>query len=246
MILGTAAYMSPEQARGKTVDRRADIWAFGVVLFEMLTGRRLFAGETVSDTLAAVLKREPDWTLLPAATPPRVARLLARCLERDAKQRLRESARRGSRSRTRVHSAGAPSDAIDGLVLSLATVDPPPPHGARGGLGAALEATIQPTARPVMRFDVAFPSDIEPLPMLENGFALSPDGRLVAMIGVKNGARALFVRRLDSAEATASPRRTPPASRSRRTARACVIVGTDLACVSLADRQRTVIVSART
>ena len=90
MILGTAAYMSPEQARGKPVDKRADIWAFGVVLFEMLTGRRLFDGETVSDMLAAVLKREPDWNALPAATPPSVRRLLRRCLERNPKKRLHD------------------------------------------------------------------------------------------------------------------------------------------------------------
>jgi tRNA A-37 threonylcarbamoyl transferase component Bud32 len=88
LILGTAAYMSPEQARGKTVDRRADIWAFGVVLYEMLSGTRLFAGDTVSDTLAEVLKTDPDWTRLPAETPPAVRRLLRRCLERDAKKRL--------------------------------------------------------------------------------------------------------------------------------------------------------------
>jgi len=90
VILGSAAYMSPEQARGRRVDRRADIWAFGVVLFEMLTGRRLFQGETVTDTLAAVLKTEPEWGLLPAETPPRVRELLRRCLERDPRQRLRD------------------------------------------------------------------------------------------------------------------------------------------------------------
>ncbi len=90
VILGTAAYMSPEQARGKPVDKRADIWAFGVVLFEMLTGKRLFHGETVSDTLAAVLKTDPDWGLLPAETPPRVRALLRRCLTRDPRQRLRD------------------------------------------------------------------------------------------------------------------------------------------------------------
>ncbi|HKQ60366.1 MAG TPA: protein kinase [Candidatus Polarisedimenticolaceae bacterium] len=90
MILGTAAYMSPEQARGRPADRRADIWAFGVVLFEMLTGRRLFEGETISDTLAAVLKTEPDLTLLPARTPPALRRLLQRCLDRDPRQRLRD------------------------------------------------------------------------------------------------------------------------------------------------------------
>ncbi len=90
MILGTAAYMSPEQARGKTVDKRADIWSFGVVLFEMLTGTRLFAGETVSDTLAAVLKTDPDWSLLPADTPLRLRQLLRRCLTRDPRARLRD------------------------------------------------------------------------------------------------------------------------------------------------------------
>jgi len=90
MILGTAAYMAPEQARGLAVDRRADIWAFGVVLFEMLTGKSLFAGATVSDVLAAVLTRDPDWSTLPAATPPAVRRLLRRCLERDPRRRLRD------------------------------------------------------------------------------------------------------------------------------------------------------------
>ena len=90
VILGTAAYMSPEQARGKPVDRRADIWAFGCVLFELLTGRPLFAGDTVSDTLAAVLRAEPDWSSLPAGTPAAVVALLRRCLTRDPRQRLRD------------------------------------------------------------------------------------------------------------------------------------------------------------
>jgi len=90
MILGTAAYMSPEQARGKTVDRRADIWAFGCLLFECLTGHRAFGGETVSDTLARVLEREPDLKALPGATPPRVRELLQRCLAKDPKLRLRD------------------------------------------------------------------------------------------------------------------------------------------------------------
>ena len=90
MILGTAPYMSPEQARGKVVDKRADIWAFGCVLFEMLTGRRPFDGETSSDTIAAILGREPDWTALPAATPARLRGLLQRCLEKDPKRRMRD------------------------------------------------------------------------------------------------------------------------------------------------------------
>jgi eukaryotic-like serine/threonine-protein kinase len=91
VILGTAAYMSPEQARGKRVDKRSDIWAFGVILWEMLTGDRLFKGETVSDTLASVLTREPDFTRLPGATPSGVVWVLRRSLERDPKRRLRDA-----------------------------------------------------------------------------------------------------------------------------------------------------------
>ena len=113
MILGTAAYMAPEQARGKAVDRRADIWSFGVVFYEMLAGKRLYGGETVSDTLAAVLKMEPDWNALPAEVPPAIRRLLRRCLTKDVGNgckpsatpelksksacRLRQEDRRGSR-----------------------------------------------------------------------------------------------------------------------------------------------------
>jgi serine/threonine protein kinase len=90
MIMGTAAYMSPEQARGKKVDKRSDIWAFGVLLFEMLTGERLFNGETVSDVLAAVLTRAPNLTALPASTPASVRHLLDRCLQKDPRKRLRD------------------------------------------------------------------------------------------------------------------------------------------------------------
>ncbi|HVH28340.1 MAG TPA: protein kinase [Vicinamibacterales bacterium] len=90
LILGTAAYMSPEQARGRAVDKRTDIWAFGCVLFEMLTGRGAFAADTVSDTIAAVLQRTPDWAALPAATPPGVTHLLGRCLEKDPRRRIRD------------------------------------------------------------------------------------------------------------------------------------------------------------
>jgi len=90
VILGTAGYMSPEQARGKAVDRRADIWAFGVILFEMLTGERMFVGETVTDVVAAVVTREPAWERLPAGTPGNVRRVLRRCLHKDPRKRLRD------------------------------------------------------------------------------------------------------------------------------------------------------------
>ncbi len=90
VILGTAEFMSPEQARGKAVDKRTDIWAFGCVVYEMLSGWRLFRGDTISDVLAAILTAEPDWSRLPAQTPPRVRDLLARCLKKDANERLRD------------------------------------------------------------------------------------------------------------------------------------------------------------
>ena len=92
MVLGTAAYMAPEQARGHAVDRRADIWAFGCVLFEMLTGRRAFGGDEVADTIAAVVRGEPDWAVLPGDTPASIRRLLRRCLEKDRKRRLADAA----------------------------------------------------------------------------------------------------------------------------------------------------------
>ena len=92
VILGTASSMSPEQARGRAVDKRTDVWAFGCVLYEMLTGGKAFSGETVSDTIVAILEREPDWSVLPAATPPAIRRLLQRCLEKDHKKRLRDIA----------------------------------------------------------------------------------------------------------------------------------------------------------
>jgi hypothetical protein len=92
LILGTAAYMSPEQARGQAADQRADVWAFGCVLYEMLTGRQPFGGATISDLLAAVLRAEPDWAALPPETPPAIRRLLRRCLEKDPERRLHDIA----------------------------------------------------------------------------------------------------------------------------------------------------------
>ena len=88
VLMGTAAYMSPEQARGKPIDRRADVWSFGCVLYEMLAGRRAFEGDTASDAIAGVLTRDPDWSALPANTPPQVLRLLRQCLQKDVKRRL--------------------------------------------------------------------------------------------------------------------------------------------------------------
>src|SRR5512136_710549 len=119
IILGTAAYMSPEQAKGKSVDKRADIWAFGVVLFEMLTGRQLFTGENVSETLAAVLKSEPEWKRLPVNLHPRIRFLLERCLEKEPKNRY------GSISEARVEIQKVLADPSGVLVRPTTEIKPP-------------------------------------------------------------------------------------------------------------------------
>src|SRR5262249_29090595 len=90
VILGTTSYMSPEQARGRAVDKRTDIWSFGCVVFQMLTGHTPFGGETISDTMAAILEREPNWQAVPSHLPPSINRLLGRCLEKDVTKRLRD------------------------------------------------------------------------------------------------------------------------------------------------------------
>jgi len=200
VILGTAAYMAPEQAKGKTVDRRADIWAFGVVLYEMLTGTRLFDGETVSDVLAAVLTREPDWKAVPAATPPAVRRLLERCLDRDPRKRLRDigeaalllanPARNEGRSTQAAPRAGVAMReraawAVVALVLAviaIALAARGPSAGTAPGVSFPLHVSL--------RFD---PSDITP-----PNAAIAPDGQLVAFPGRLPGAVTgmIFVRSL--------------------------------------------------
>lgn len=175
VLLGTAAYMSPEQARGKLVDRRADIWAFGCVLYEMLTGKMVFGGGTVTDTLAAVLKSEPDWSQLPAGTPTRNRVLLQRCLQKDAKQRLRDI------GDARISIDEVLSGASDPISLSG---DKPP---ALAGL-MQLEITVHEK--------VASPA--RPTPT----FAMSPDGRHLAFAGIgSDSVLRLWIRSLDRLEA---------------------------------------------
>ena len=207
MIMGTAAYMSPEQARGKAVDKRADIWSFGVVLFEMLTGARLFAGETVSDTLAAVLTRDPDWSALPEGTRATVTILLKRCLRRDTKERLRDI----GEARLALTEAASGSSPVE--LAPTAFGDPKAPSSralpmvlaalafVAGIVAMALWSRAQPIAVSPTHLDLAFPTEMEPLPNLTSGFAISPDGRAVAMIGVTRGSRRLFVRPLSRDEA---------------------------------------------
>jgi Tol biopolymer transport system component len=206
VILGTLAYMSPEQARGKPVDKRTDIWAFGAVLFEMLTGRRLFPGETPSDTLAAVLTREPDWQLLPASTPPSVRRLLTRCLERDARRRLHDIADarlelEDARESTINGRPGAPVSPLWrhlpwALISALALL-----------VGWALRGhpAADTAAREVTHLDIDFPPDVEPVCTTTGGLAISPDGRSLAALGVRDGVRWLFLRRVDRTETIQIP-----------------------------------------
>jgi len=173
VILGTAAYMSPEQARGKKVDRRADIWAFGVVLWEMLTGRKLFEGETVSDLMAAVLTCDPDLTRLPSRTPSSVARLVRRCLERDPQTRLADAAtarlelairglglapalRYVARLRfVNDQSIPASGDAVWGTLMSN---DSSPAHWSMNTVKNPVWAVGHPTTRPSARL-MSNPSD---------------------------------------------------------------------------------------
>ena len=199
VIIGTAAYMSPEQARGRAVDKRADIWAFGVVLFEMLTGARLFKGETVSDTLAAVLTADPDWKRLPAGTPASVERLIRRCLDRDVKHRLQAIGEaRIVLADTKDDATARGSGPAPGSLARLA------PWAiaalSLAAVGWMLQRPASRTAAVPTHVDLAFPTEIEPLTSLDAGFAISPDGRAVIMTGVTAGGRRVFIRHLQSDE----------------------------------------------
>jgi len=203
LILGTAAYMPPEQARGKAVDKKADIWAFGVVLFEMLTGRRLFEGETVSDVLAAVLKTEPDLAALPAGVPPRVRRLLGRCLRKDPKQRLHDIADarmeliEEEEAGTVTSGVGRPGGVGALLPWAVAVL------AIMASAGWALLGGRQGAAPPrALKLAV-----LPPAGMVSSGpIDLSPDGRqLVFTAAGADGRARLYVRSLDALEARALP-----------------------------------------
>lgn len=194
MIMGTAGYMSPEQARGQHVDRRADIWAFGVVLFEMLTGRDLFGGgATVTDMLAAVVMRDPDWSLLPDGTPASVRRLLDRCLRKDLKTRLRDIGEAcfvldGPMEAPPVNETAAVADSRRSwlpwaLVASLTIV-------------AAIGWWMRPAPRtpPMAKFVIQPPEGVT----FGHFPAVSPDGRrIAAVVHQKNVQHAIVLRSLD-------------------------------------------------
>ena len=194
IILGTISYMSPEQSRGQTVDTRTDIWAFGCVVYEMLTGHVLFAGETISDTLAAVLKQEPDWQALPGDTPAGIRPLLRRCLKKDPVDRLHDIA-----------------DAR--IEIQDAIAEPPPPRAPRwtrilpwivaaGAVAMALlvlqgSRNARAPAGSVTRLELDLPAGVELVTVYPPAVVLSPDGTRVAFVGAFRGLRQLYTRRLD-------------------------------------------------
>jgi len=204
MIIGTAAYMAPEQARGKAVDRRADIWAFGCVLFEMLAGRRPFAGEEISDVLASVIKDEPAWDALPADLPPPVRRLLRRCLEKDPRRRLSAI----GDARLELEERPEPTAAAS------AAWSPGRGWGIAPVLAAAGVAVVA-TAGLTLWLGGAFSSADEPLRRLtvlgpqgqtifrdSTNQAISPDGRRLAFVtGSSRGDSRLWIRALDTLNA---------------------------------------------
>jgi serine/threonine protein kinase len=201
VILGTAAYMSPEQARGKAVDRRTDIWSFGCVVFECLTARQAFAGETVSDIVAHILQSEPAWSALPASTPERLRGLLRRCLEKDVKRRQRDigDARieledlQALRESSRVALATSASRGPAGwAVVSFVAVA----VAAVTWFGARMWSPA-PSAPP-SRFEVSGPRHRE-LSSDQVGTSLSPDGQWLAMIAAdSSGTPSIWLRKMDS------------------------------------------------
>ena len=201
VILGTAAYMAPEQAKGGAVDKRADVWAFGCVLYEMLAGRRPFVGASVSDTLAEVLKGDPDWSRLPSTTPPSIRRLLRRCLVKDRGKRLADVAD----ARLELEDAQAGSPGIgDG---------PRPTSRLRERLawaaalavlaGAAFAVAVR--GRPAapareMRVEITTPPTRDPASL-----AISPDGQQIAFVATSAGRSMLWLRSLESGSARPLP-----------------------------------------
>ena len=202
MIIGTAAYMAPEQAKGRSADRRADIWAFGVVLYEMLTGRRTFAGDDISEVLASVLKTDPDWHAIPADVPPAVRRLLRRCLEKDPRKRLSSigDARLELDEVEPVATATAPTP-VQGRRTLLSMLVP----AAAGALVTAAIAAVMWTAvrqEPdaiVTRLSVIPDAGAEMYPDSAE-VAISPDGRSVVFVvgDPQKTESQLWIRSLDS------------------------------------------------
>jgi serine/threonine-protein kinase len=201
VILGTAEYMAPEQAQGKPATQQADIWTFGVVLYEMITGKRLFKGDTISDTLAAILAKEPDWSALPAATPLRIRKLLRRCLERDLRQRLQAIGEaRIAIDAPEQEAQQAPAAARLGpwavATLTMAFAITAAIGWWRGTRSAPLH--------PLIRLSVELAPEVKPDTSIGGAYlALSPDGTLLAVTARgADGEIRVATRRLDQTRFT--------------------------------------------
>jgi len=205
VILGTATYMSPEQARGQSVDKRTDIWAFGCVFYELLTGRRAFAGDSMTDTIAHVIEREPDWSALPATTPDVIRRLLERCLRKDVRQRLRDI-------------ADARIEIDDAIAAPAATTRRQPAAGDQrvpgrsrrwaliGGIAATVLAAAVFIAWRLWANDYFWQNPLaEARPVRLTDFegeevdaAISPDGKVTAFLSNRDGPLDVFVSQIGS------------------------------------------------
>ncbi len=203
VVIGTAAYMSPEQARGRAVDKRSDIWAFGAVLYEMLAGRRAFDGETASDALVSVLTKEPDWSALPVSTPPAIRRLLRRCLDRDRERRLHDIAD----ARLEIDEALSGTAAPESPAVSA------PPRG-RPRRAAILTTALVAAAAAALatlwtagRLRPAAPAAPVVRPLTDSGRdwspAASPDGRLVAFVSDRDERQRIWLKQLPGGDETA-------------------------------------------
>ncbi|HEX8031945.1 MAG TPA: LpqB family beta-propeller domain-containing protein [Vicinamibacterales bacterium] len=193
VILGTAAYMSPEQARGRAVDKRTDIWSFGCVLYEMLVGAKPFNGETTSDLIVAILESQPDLSRLPADTPPAIRRLLQRCLEKDLKRRIRDI-------------GDARADLEDAMTSTAVTTDPTAPGGMRLPMWLAGAAALLVIGGPVAGWFAALRSIPESPPVFDHVVrivataaheyspALSPDGKWIAYLSNARGPTDVWVK----------------------------------------------------
>jgi Tol biopolymer transport system component len=215
VILGTAGYMSPEQARGKLVDKRTDIWAFGCVLYELLTGKHTFDGQDTTEILAAVVKSEPDWSPLPAATPQTIRVLLKRCLQKDRTLRLRDA----GDARIEIQEAlSAPQGETANDGASAKGIRAVGPRGLALGVGVLLLVAVitglavwnlkpvPPAPRPVSRFTITLPPGQQlAVPLSGPAVALSPDGTHLAYVVRQGLIQQVYLRAMDSLEVRPIP-----------------------------------------